>query len=167
VSPTGLADDDSLAIVAELDAAIAWARSAFERKDLTYLELFAPDLRYRRLDGLVVDREEVLTAAREMFRRIDRFHLSSVRESLELAEGSAEEIFQQTIVFAATAFLVLHRVSSVTRRLRYIWRKVEEIWRVAEVETLDETTDPGRIRLGFRPPSLEDNRGGGPGLSGP
>jgi hypothetical protein len=154
VSPDGSGIDDHIAVVSELDAMTARARSAIERKDLAaYIDLFAPDLRYRRADGRVLDRDGLMRDVREEFRRIDRVRVSSVRESLDIAEGRAEEILEQTMIVGVTIFLVIHRTWSYNRRCRFAWKKLDGVWRIDEVEILGQTIGPGLFHLGFMPPS--------------
>lgn len=147
-------DDVDPAVVAELDALQARARAAVERKDLAaYIGLFSPDLRYRRADGEVIDREALLRDAQEQFRRFDRVRITSTRTGLSTSGGRAEELFTQSIVLGATVFLVVHRSATYTRNVRCVWREAEGRRLIDEFDVLDERVEPGPFRFGFRPPS--------------
>jgi hypothetical protein len=152
---TPATDDDDPGVATELDVLREQASAALERKDLdSYLGLFSPGLRYRRADGKVLDREQLLRDAREQFRRFDRIQVSTKRTGLALSGGRAEEAFVQTITLGVTAFLFVHRSATYTRGCRCVWGEMDGRWLIDEFEVLDERLEPGRFQFGFRAPPL-------------
>lgn len=138
----------------QLDAMHAEAKDAFERRDFAaYRELFVPGLTYRRADGRVVGRDDLMDDAVEQSCRYRRMRSSIVRESLEVEGDRAVEVATRTVRVGATAFLVVHRSFEYVVRGRYTWRKAEGRWRIEAIEVLEQRVAIGRFRFGLRAPS--------------
>jgi Domain of unknown function (DUF4440) len=141
-------------VAAELDAMHDMSRTAFERGDFAaYRDVFSPDLKYRRADGRVVNRDSLVRDARIQYARYRLARTSIVREALDVEDDRATETVTRTVTAGATAFFVLHRTWEYVVKGRYTWRKVEDRWRIEEIEVLEQRVRPGRFSFGLRPRS--------------
>jgi hypothetical protein len=138
-----------------LDAMHAAAKDAFERRDFAaYRELFAPGLTYRRADGGVVGRDELIRDAMMQSRCYRRMRSAIVREALEVEGDRAVEVATRTVRVGVTAFLVVHRCFEYVVRGRYTWRKADGRWRIEAIEVLEQRIALGRSSFGLRAPDL-------------
>jgi hypothetical protein len=138
-------------IADELDAMHAMAKEVFERGDFdAYRDLFSPDLKYRRADGKVVGRDDLLRDARAQFHRYRRTQSSIVRETLDVEGESATEIVTRTVSVIATAFFVVHRNFKYVVKGRFTWKQFEGRWRIEEIDVLEQRVRLGRFSFGLR-----------------
>ncbi|HET6763829.1 MAG TPA: hypothetical protein VFH27_09150 [Longimicrobiaceae bacterium] len=141
-------------VARELDARHAEARAALEARDLArYAAVFSPTLAYRQKDGRVIGRDALMRDVDSQFRQLERIASSFVREELECGPQGATELLAQKGIAGITAFLVVHRTWTVTRRGRYTWAREDGVWRITAVEVLDEQV-VGRFDVGLRAPPL-------------
>ena len=142
-------------VAEELDAMHAAAKDAFERRDFAaYRELFTPGLTYRRADGKVVGRDDLMRDAVEQSRRYRRMRSSIMRESLEVDGDRAVEVATRTVRVGATAFFVVHRCFEYVIRGRYTWRRADGRWRIEEIQVLEQRVALGRFSFGLRAADL-------------
>lgn len=135
----------------ELDAMHDASKAAFESRDFAaYGELFAPALKYRRADGRVVGRDDLMRDAMDQSRRYRLIRSSIVREALDVDGDRAVEVVTRTVHAGATAFFILHRTFEYIVRGRYTWRKVEGRWRIEQIEVLEQRVVLGRFSIGLR-----------------
>jgi len=102
------------------------------------MEVFSPELQYRQADGKVIDFAQL---RRDVVRQITTMHSGDttfIRESLECVGDQATELYRQDVWYEVKAFLIIRRRWKVARRVRRIWRKTSQQWRVTEVDVLDE-----------------------------
>lgn len=138
-------------VAAELDAMHEVAKDVFGRGDLAaYRDLFAPDLKYRRADGRLVGRDDLLRDARAQSRGSRIRPTSIVRESLEVEGDRAVEVVTRTSTVVGTAFFVIHRTWEYAVKSRFLWRKVEGRWQIEEMEVLDQQVRSRGFSIGFR-----------------
>jgi len=138
-------------VAAELDAMHDMSKTAFERGDFAaYRDVFAPDLKYRRADGRVVGRDDLVRDVRTQFGRHRLKRSALVRETLDVDGDRATEVVTRTVTAGATAFLVVHRTWEYVVKGRYTWRKLEGRWRIEEIDVLEQRVRPGRCSFGFR-----------------
>src|SRR3954454_22838888 len=131
---------DLAEVTAELDAIYRRAKYAYSCKDLaTYMSFFSPDLRYRQLDGKVIDHNRLKRDVRSQFSQLSQVSSTFDREQIEMADGKAIEILRQTASASARVFLVLHRTWDMARRGRYVWGPVDGRWLIEELEVIAET----------------------------
>jgi hypothetical protein len=151
VSGRGTAGDDRAEVVAELDAAAERSRDAFRRSDLDgYMTIFAPDVRFRRADGVVKNLDGIRRDAATHLPRMGRIQIETSRASLAIDGDRAEEVVDQRLRFVLSAFLILHRDVTHRRRTRNVWNRLAAGWRIAEVDVLDESSTQGGVRFGLR-----------------
>ncbi len=146
---------DPAEVAVELDAAHRKAKLAFICKDLsTYMSLFSVDLRYRQLDGKVINRARLERDIQAQFSRLSAATSAFDREQIEIVDGKAIEILRQTASARATSFFVLHRTWDISRRGRYVWKLDDGQWVIQEVEVIEETVQSRGFSLSLRPASL-------------
>jgi hypothetical protein len=144
--------DDAETIARALDERHAQAQAAFRRKDLgAYSDLFAPDLRYERSDGQVIDRDRLMRDVSFQFERLSDFDGAFEREALNLDGGRTTETLTQSALIELSAFAgLLKRSWSLKRRGEYRWSNPDGVWRIAEVRVLQETMQPKGWRFGAK-----------------
>ena len=127
---------DSVLATAQLDALHRQARDSYEKKDLrAYMDLFAPDLRYKQRNGQVIDRPALAVDVASQLASIETVETTYVREAIHFDGDLAVELLSQTAVTTVRYFVFLRRTWVLKRRGRYT----------------------GQVTAG-----LEDSRGGSP-----
>jgi ketosteroid isomerase-like protein len=142
---------DSTTLAAELDAAHARAQHAFSTKDLAaYMAMFAPDLRYTQLNGKTIGRDELARDVTHQLRTVRSAESSFSRASLEPSDSGAVEVVVQNITADVDAFWgLVHRHWQMQRKGRYVWKKTDNVWQIAEVRVLEERIVDSKIRFGL------------------
>ncbi len=144
--------DDLDSITAALDARHSRSRAAFERRDLeAYRAIFAPGLRYRQLDGRVIDRDRLIKDVGVQFRALAWIRSDFTRESIKLDGERVIEVLTQRAQLGTSAFLVVHRTWELHRRGRYTWIRQGDEWLIEAVEVLEESVT-GRLAVGLHHP---------------
>lgn len=136
---------------AELDERHRAANLAFARKDLlAYQQMFSPALVYQRADGEIVSRDQLMRDVALQFRNLSRSDSSYVRESLVTVGDKATETLAQKSDVQTTAFGILHRRWTVSRRGNYTWHKSSGIWLIELMPIDSETVSRAGWRVGLR-----------------
>src|SRR5437660_822496 len=115
---------DPSAVASELDAIHACAKVAYCSKDLDgYMRLFAPNVRYRQLDGRVIGRERLRADVGTQLRALSAVRSNYVSERFEIVEGQPVETLIQAASCITRAFGVVHRSWTLHRKARYVWQR--------------------------------------------
>jgi len=148
VTNADLAPRDS--VERELDERHAAAQDAFARRDLeAYRAMFSASLRYRRVDGEVIDRHHLMRDVAGQFRRFSSVRSSFVREQLTVTGNEVVETVDQSAVMDEAVFWVVRRCWRVDRRGEYSWTKSHGVWVIEKVTVLKENVTPN-WHLGLR-----------------
>src|SRR3989442_7875840 len=88
------------------------------------MRVFAPDLRYKQMDGRVIGREQLARDVAFQLRSVESADTSYVRESLRVEGERVTELLRQTASVTTRHFFVLRRVWRVNRLGSYTWMVV-------------------------------------------
>jgi hypothetical protein len=136
------------AIEQALDRRHAAAQIAFANKDIAaYHDLFGVTLRYRQIDGVTIDRAQLMRDVGTQFRKIMRAESHFTREALHVAGDDVRETLRQTAIVEIPAFGFLRRIWRIERRGDYTWAREAGIWRIVRVDVLSEDVG-SRLRWG-------------------
>ena len=131
--------EDTERIARELNAVHAEAKEHYRNKDIAaYMDMFAPDLKYRQADGKVIGKEQLAGDLWSQLAQVEGVDSSYRRESLQIEGEAAVEHLAQTASVTVRRFLFLRRTWHVHRRGRYLWVRTSEGWRIREVEVIAE-----------------------------
>jgi hypothetical protein len=138
-------------VAAELKAIHQRAKEAFQRKDLAaYMEVFSPTLTYKQPDGKVIGRDRLTRQVKEQLDALGSVESSYECESLQVESDRTTEILRQTASTEMVHLSVIRRRWHLVRRARYVWKRVDSEWQIAEVEVLEERVTPAGLRIGLR-----------------
>ena len=135
---------DTTTVGAELDALHLRASASYRAKDLhAFMDVFAPNLRFKQPDGRTIDREQLARDVGPQLASLEAADTSYVRESLEVDGNRATEFLTQTASLTLRRFCFFKHKWHITRRGRYVWVRQPNGWRVEEVEVLSERVSRG------------------------
>ena len=103
-----------------------------------YMDLFSPDLKYRQLNGIEIDKKQLARDVEKQLSRASSSESSYTRESLNIDEDHATEQLVQVASATVRVFLFFHRTWHVRRTGLYTWARTEGGWKIQRVEVLDE-----------------------------
>jgi hypothetical protein len=128
----------------ELDAAHARANASYRAKDLGgFMAMFAADLRYKQADGKTIGWQDLARDVGAQFMDVEEMDTAYVRESLQVDNGKATEVLNQTARLTMRNWVFFKRTWHLSRRGRYRWRHSREGWKIEDVEVLSETLRRG------------------------
>lgn len=135
--------------IAELDRLRDEAQAAFIARDVPgYMRMFSPYVKYKRVNGTVLNYGELTTDVERQMHIIPSIKISRVRESCEQATDTIVEVVTQNTLMTATAFFLFTRIMEITRKAKYAWTRTTEGWRIIEVEILHDDVK-AHWELGF------------------
>jgi hypothetical protein len=142
-------------VISELDAMHARTKAAFDRKDLdAYMAVFSPYLRYRELNGEIIDCAQLRRDLQAQFQLLSKSQLNYTREGVEVVGDTVAETIYQVARLSSRVFFVFHRTCNVTRRGRCIWVRTDDGWQIEQMDVLEETVGRRRFHIGFHAPDL-------------
>jgi hypothetical protein len=126
-------------IIAEIDTAHSAANLAQKNKDIgTYIGCFSNDLKYKQLNGKIIDKKQLLQDVQSYFDRV-RSHISTY-DRVSSSVGSdlfIEKIVQKAIV-TISVFIFFSKTWTVEREGIYEWKKEDGHWKISTVEVTSE-----------------------------
>jgi len=130
---------DSTSIAEELDAMHHRAMDHYRQTNLgAYRQLFAPDLKYRQMNGTEIDRDQLARDVRAQFSRVTSADSSYTRESLSIESERATEQVVEVASTTIRVFVFFRRTWQVRRTGRYTWVKGADGWKIHRVAVLNE-----------------------------
>ncbi|NLS18602.1 hypothetical protein HGP16_18770 [Rhizobium sp. P40RR-XXII] len=135
----------------ELDERHAAARAAFLNRDIAaYQVLFSPTLAYQQVDGVVIDRRQLMQDVALQFRRRYKAQWQFSREDLNIDLDEITETLNQVVTLEASAFGLIHRTWKLNRRAAYAWTKLSGVWAIERVQVFSEEIKHLGWRFGLR-----------------
>lgn len=134
------------------------SRAAFLARDLvSYMSVFADDLRYHQQDGRTIGHQQLSRNVRDQFSRISAVDWSYLTESIETSLDEVLETAHQWGYVATSAFGFLHHLWSLQRRGQYRWRQTNKGWQIIEATVITERVLHHSSQFAWKPqlPSLD------------
>ena len=130
---------DTNPTIAEIDKARLAAYLALENKDFaTYMGCFSDDLKYKQLNGKIIDKRQLSDDTKRYFDRITTNTGTYDRLNSSVDDGLfTETIIQKTIVIISV-FIFFSKKWTVEREGIYKWKKVNGEWKISDVEITSE-----------------------------
>lgn len=126
-------------ITEEIDTIHQKVNSAFERKDLAlYMSQFDDAISYRKIDGTVYDRKDVVVVTEKYFRKTKDISTTTyrIKSSFE-SDTFTEKIARKSVVYIKG--LLFAKKQTIQTEELFSWKKLENDWKAISVEvTLEE-----------------------------
>ncbi len=125
--------------IAEIDNARLAAYLALEKRDFaTYMGCFSNDLKYKQLNGKIIDKRQLSNDTKRYFDRIKTNTGRYDRLNSSIDGGLfTEKIIQKTTV-TIRIFILFSKKWTVEREGTYKWKKVDGEWKISDVEITSE-----------------------------
>jgi ketosteroid isomerase-like protein len=132
---------DIEAIAKELDNVHAKARSAYLKRDLNaYRAVFTEDLRYLQPNGKPIGLQQLMRDVGKQLAQFKSVDSEFTRESIAMnQDGSVTQFGSLNGTYSVSIFFFFTKTWKIVRRGRYTFRKIDDEWRICEVEVLSET----------------------------
>jgi hypothetical protein len=126
-------------ILNEIDLMHQRSNKALVEKNINvYINIFSDELKYKQLDGKIIDKKQLVQDIRFYFSQLKTFRSQYERMDYSIKGNQFTERLIQKATASIKVFLFFTKKWNLEREGIYEWIKIENVWRIEKVEILNE-----------------------------
>jgi len=126
-------------LLAEIDNSHSIANDALKNRMFeNYIDVFGDDLKYKQLDGKIIDKARLSTDIKFYFNRVINYTSSFDRLSFMIEKDVIIEELIQHASISLKVFFFFSKTWKVQRKGIYKWKSIDNSWKIINVEILEE-----------------------------
>lgn len=126
-------------VIEDIDQSHLKANQALQNKEFaSYMNIFSDDLTYKQMNGKSINKGQLSNDTHKYFARIISYSNNYERIHFSMENDFFIEKLVQKATVTIRVFLFFSKKFKVEREGIYKWKKVDNVWKIAEVEIVNE-----------------------------
>lgn len=126
-------------VIEDIDQSHLKANQALQNKEFaSYMNIFSDDLIYKQMSGKSINKGQLSNDTHKYFARIISYSNNYERIHFSMENDFFIEKLVQKATVTIRVFLFFSKKFKVEREGIYKWKKVDNVWKIAEVEIVNE-----------------------------